>query len=182
MARQAKLKKKRYDRDRYQQIKAQRIANRPPDAIELLTPEERAYIAGLVDGEGSIFVAAVGPMRDRTVYPIVTIAMTHRGLIEWLTEKLQTGPIQLHNQTNIRLHPHYKRQYRVQMVGKRAMLLCEVMLPFLKVKHEQARLVATFPIEYRLGPGVKISQDLNEVRYRLRDQINALNHLVDKDH
>ncbi len=39
---------------------------RPPDPILSLTPEERAYLAGLIDGEGCIYVAAIGPKRDRT--------------------------------------------------------------------------------------------------------------------
>jgi hypothetical protein len=61
--------KKDYDRARYLRLKAERQARLPPEQIETLTSEERAYIAGLIDGEGSIFVTAVGPKRDRTVYP-----------------------------------------------------------------------------------------------------------------
>ncbi len=174
---QQKMTKKEYDRARYLRIKAEKAANLPPDPIELLTPEERAYIAGLVDGEGSIYVAAVGPNRDKTVYPIVTIAMTHSGLIQWLAEKLQAGTVKLHNQTSLRSHPHFKPQYRMQIFGKRAQLLCQVIYPYLKVKAEQARLVSEFPCDARIAPGIKIARtDINEVRYRLRDQINALNH------
>src|SRR5213083_118746 len=111
MNEQPKLTKQEYDRARYQQIKAQKLASQPPDPIELLTLEERASIAGLIDGEGCIYVAAVGPNRDRTVYPIVTIAMTHNGLIAWLAEKLQAGTIKLHNQTNLRRYAYLKPQY-----------------------------------------------------------------------
>jgi len=175
-----KTEKKAYDRARYQQIKAQRLADRPPDPITLLTLEERAYIAGLIDGEGSIYVAAVGPNRDRTVYPIVTIAMTHDGLIKWLAEKLQAGTVKLHNQTSLRRYPYLKPQYRMQVFGKRAKLLCQVIYPYLRVKKEQARLVGEFPCDARIAPGVKIAKtDINEIRYRLRDQINSLNHVPD---
>jgi hypothetical protein len=174
---QQKTAKRDYDRARYARLKAKREAQRPADAIATLTPEERAYIAGLVDGEGSIYVAAVGPERHRSVYPIVTIAMTHRGVIDWLTQRLQAGTVKLHNQTNLRRHPYMKPQYRFQVFGKRAKMLCEAMLPYLKVKVEQARLVTTFPVDARIAPGVKIEHsEINEVRYRLRDQINALNH------
>lgn len=172
-----KAAKQAYDRARYTRLKAQRAAQREPDAIETLTPEERAYIAGLVDGEGSIYVAAVGPERDRTVYPIVTVAMTHHGVIEWLTERLQAGTVKLHNQTNLRRHPYMKPQYRFQVFGKRAQLLCNAMLPYLKVKHEQARLVGEFPCDARIAPGVKIERsEINATRFCLRDAINALNH------
>jgi hypothetical protein len=153
------------------------LAQRPPDAIETLTSEERAYIAGLIDGEGSIYVAAVGPNRERSVYPIVTVAMTHRGVIEWLAGRLAAGTVKLHNQTNLRRSPNAKPQYRTQVFGKRAKLLCEAILPYLRVKAEQARLVSEFPVDARIAPGVKIDRsEINEARYRLRDQINALNH------
>lgn len=169
--------KREYDRARYLRLRAEREARRPADAIATLTSEECAYIAGLVDGEGSIYVAAVGPERHRSVYPIVTVAMTHRGVVDWLAERLQAGTVKLHNQTNLRRHPYMKPQYRFQVFGKRAQLLCAALIPYLKVKAEQARLVTTFPVDARIAPGVKIANsEINEVRYRLRDQINALNH------
>lgn len=102
--------------------------------------------------------------------------MTHRGVIDWIAARLRAGTVKLHNQTNLRRHPHYKPQYRFQVFGKRAQLLCAAILPYMKVKYEQARLVLTFPVEARTGPGVKIPTAINDVRYRLRDQINALNH------
>lgn len=141
-------------------------------------PRERlAYIAGIVDGEGSIFVTAVGPHRRRTVYPTVVIAMTHRPVIDWLAEQLAAGTVKCHNQTNMRRHPTYKPQHRVQVFGKRAKLLCSLLLPYLLVKRPQAELVTTFPTEARLAPGARIAgSPVNELRYQLRDQINALNH------
>lgn len=166
-----------YDRARYLRAKAARDALRPLDAITALTPEDRAYIAGIVDGEGSIFVAAVGPKRHRTVYPIVTVAMTHRPVIDWLATKLKAGTVKLHNQTNLRRRPHLKPQFRIQLFGKRAQLLCKALRPYLLVKAEQARLVCTFPVDARVAPGVKIERTaINARRYALRDQVNALNH------
>jgi aromatic ring-cleaving dioxygenase len=172
----AKQRKAEYDRARYVRLRAERDAAAPPDPISTLTPEERACIAGLIDGEGSIYVTAVGPHRDKTVYPMVVLAMTHRPVVAWLVERLGAGSVQLHNQTNLRRHPHYRPQYRFNVFGKRAKLLCEVLLPYLRVKHEQARLVTAFPVDARVAPGVKIERSaLNEERYRLRDEINALN-------
>lgn len=169
--------KQEYDRARYVRLKAVRETRKPKDPIATLTPEEAAYIAGLVDGDGCIYVAAVGPNRRRTVYPIVTVAMTHEGVIRWLSERLCAGTVKTHNHTNLRRSPHLKRQYRVQLFGKRARSLCETMLPYLRVKREQARLVTTFPVDARIAPGVKIERTaINTERYRLRDAINALNH------
>ena len=176
MTPEQKQVKRDYDRSRYSTYRAHELASRPPDAITGLTTDERAYIAGLIDGEGCINVAAVGPNRNRTVYPMVTVAMTHRGVINWLAERLQAGTVKLHNQTSLRRHPTYKPQYRFQVFGKRAQLLCKALLPYLKVKDQQARLVLDFPTDARIAPGVKIERSaINEVRYRLRDQINSLN-------
>jgi hypothetical protein len=149
----------------------------PPDVITTLTLAQLAYISGIIDGDGCIYVAAVGPKRNRTVYPIVVVAMTHHGVIEWLATTLHAGTIKLHNQTNLRRHPNLKPQYRTQLFGKRAKLLCSVILPYLRVKTEQARLVTTFPTDARVAPGHKIEHtEINRVRYELRDRINALNH------
>lgn len=177
MNEEQKAKKKAYDRERYIRIKAKREAAKPPDPIFTLTLEEKAYLAGLIDADGSIYVAAVGPCRKKTVYPIVCVAMTHKGVITWMAERLQAGTVKLHNHTNLRRHPHLKPQYRTQLFGKRARLLCIAILPYMKVKHEQARLVITFPVDARIAPGVKIERsEINKVRFALRDQINALNH------
>ena len=166
-----------YDRERYQRIRTRRLAARVPDPIESLTTDERAYIAGLVDGEGSIFVGAVGPHRHKTTYPILVIAMTHRGVIEWLCSRLQSGKVLLHNQTSLRLHPHLKPQFRFTLFGRRAQLLCRTIEPYLKVKHEHAVLVAQFPVDARTGRGRKIGSDVAAIRQTLRERINALNHV-----
>jgi hypothetical protein len=85
--------------------------------------------------------------------------------------------MQLHNHTNIRLHSHLRAQWRFQLFNKRAVLLARHLLPFLKVKHEQARLFTTFPIDSRIEPGVKIDRrEINRIRSTIRDQVAALNH------
>lgn len=157
--------------------KAEQARHRPPDPIELLSAEDRAYLAGLVDGKGgSIYVGAVGPHRERTVYPIVALAMTHRPVIEWVVARLASGGPHLHGRKDPR-RPDVKPIYRTQLYGQRARLLCATLLPFLRVKAEQARLVTEFPVEARIGPGRRIEESgINEVRFRLRDEINALNH------
>lgn len=164
------LSKREYDRSRYLRHKAERTAERAPDAITTLTPDESAYIAGFVDGSASIFVAAVGPARRKTVYPIVCFVNAHRPTIEWLAERLKAGTVKRHN---VRATT---AQHRTQLFGKRAQLLCAALLPFLKVKIAHAQLVLTFPCDARVAPGVKIERTaINATRYRLRDEINGLN-------
>lgn len=165
------------ERERYRKKREAQLAARPADPVAQLSDIDAAYIAGIIDGDGCIYVTAVGPERSRTVYPSVVVAMTHLGVIKWLQERLGAGTIKKHNTSTRRKNPHWKEQFRVQLVGRRAQLLCGKILPYLIVKKEQARLVCEFPIDMRSGPGVKINAThVNEIRYRLRDQINALNH------
>ncbi len=172
-------KEQRRRRAEYERAKARRLAEKGPDPISTLTPETLAYIAGLIDGEGSIFVT-VGP-KGGTVYPTVVVAMTHKPVIEWLASTVAAGKAQLHNQTNLHRHPYMKPQYRFQVFGKRARLLCETLLPYLRVKTEQARLVSLFPVDGQGGRGKTLDQAISEERLRLRDQINGLNHVMCRD-
>lgn len=161
----------------YRRKKARIEAQRPPSPITTLTPEERAYIAGLIDGEGCICVMAVGPHRYKTVYPIVQIGMTSKGVLDWLSKRLGVGIATTHNHTALRLERPRKTAYLVRIFGKKASLLCKMVLPYLKVKHEQAHLVTTFPTDARIAPGIKIERtEINKIRYELRERINSLNH------
>lgn len=154
--------------------RAKNDALKAPDEILSLTPEERAYMAGLIDGEGCIFAASVGPNRHRTVYPIVCVAMTHYGVIEWLCLRLKAGTVKNHGSAKSR-PAHYKPQYRFSVFGKRAILLCSTLLPYLKVKRRQAELVLLFPPDQKRGAGVRLDCKVNLLRHSLRDQINNLN-------
>ena len=159
-------------------MKAAKEASNPKDPIETLDSETLAYLAGIIDGEGSIYVAAVGPQRTRSVYPIVCVAMTDLDLINWIAGILKAGTVKNHGTAKrSKENPHWKKQYRTQLFGKRAQLICGRLLPFLRVKRRQAELVLTFPCDARIAPGVKIERtSINEIRYALRDEINALNH------
>jgi hypothetical protein len=165
--------KRVYDRARYLRAKTL-LPARPLDAIEGLSLVDRAYLAGLVDGEGSIYCGAFGPRRKLTCYPAFAIGMTDRAIIEWVAERLGVAVSYVCKRKK---NPNWKDQYFVRLTGRRAQLLCSVLLPFLKVKRRQAELVLLFPCEARFAPGLKIEgSEINITRFGLRDQINALNH------
>ena len=170
-----------YDRARYQRLKADRLSKKLPDPIELLIPEELAYIAGLIDGEGTIYVGYVGPKR-RSVYPHVGVAMTHYDVLQWFGSKIGAGTIKLNNHTNRRRYNERIRtqrpQFIVKIFGRKAQLLCQRILPYLKVKQQQARLVTQFPVDTRSGPGNYIPDEIQAIRMKLREQINGLNHTI----
>ena len=75
-----------YDKVRYLRKKAERMANVPPDPIYSISKIDRAYIAGLIDGEGSIHMTR--KEKYGTFYAFVTIGMTNKDVINWLAKKL----------------------------------------------------------------------------------------------
>ncbi len=56
-----------------------------------MTPEEKAYIAGIIDGEGSIMLIKFH--RNKFPAPCVTIASASYELLEWIKNKTNMGTI-----------------------------------------------------------------------------------------
>lgn len=163
----AMARKRAYDRARYLRLRADRTAQRQPDVIESMSEIDVAYIAGLIDGEGSVYVMK---HRDKTFYPAVSICMTHAGVLAWLAEKLG-----LSMSAVPRTPAGWRDQYSVRIHGARAVLLCHRMPPYLKVKRQQAELVQAFPGDQRTAPGVTMDPSVNAQRQEFRAQINAMN-------
>lgn len=171
--------KRAYDRERYLRLRIDRVAARPPDPITLLDVAQLAYLAGLTDADGSIYVTHTN--RLRTYYPTVCWAMTHRATVDWVAATLGGTKVVLHNHTNRRRgttswgSSRFRDQWRTQVTGTRARLLCERMAPYMRTKVDQAQIVATFPVDERRAPGRRLSEDVRAERERLGQQIAALN-------
>lgn len=103
----------------------------------------KAYIAGLFDGEGSIFIR-IGTVKhkDKTYthfIPQVSISMTHKGTMDYLVRELNVGiyrPIQ---------RGKWRTQYYL-CVSKRKEIqsVLTVLLPYLRTKKEQAEMMLSF--------------------------------------
>ena len=96
-----------------------------------LSPRDKAYIAGIVDGEGFL---TLDKGHDCWRLGIVN---THRPLIDWLCSKI------IYSRLNNREHiPGNKQAWLCYIAGNiRVMALLEVLMPFLIVKKEKAREV-----------------------------------------
>lgn len=171
--------KQRYDRERYQRLKAEREAKRAPDPIALLDEPVVAYIAGLTDADGSIYVTHTN--RLRTYYPTVSWAMTHRATIDWLCETLGGTKVVLNNHTNMRRgttswgSSRFQPQWRTNVSGARAQLLCQRMHSYMITKRAQAELVVAFPVDARTAPGTHLPEEIRRRRMELAEQISSLN-------
>jgi len=166
--------KQEYDRARYIRQKKEREAKRPPHPISMLTETEKAYIAGLIDGEGAIYMAH---SKEKTCYPTISIHMTSEGVLRWLADK--TGAQKIHRVTRRddgRYKSILKTQFLYRTSGKNAQRLCAALIPYHRIKINHARIVCAFPVDARIAPGHKIARsDVNLVRFKLAEQLTAMN-------
>lgn len=166
--------KPEYDKARYLRKKAERIFNSKPDPIHKICDINRAYIAGLIDGEGSIHMTQ--KIKYGTFYAFVTIGMTDKEVINWLAEKFGNKAVECLRPRGESFKRTPKPIYRVSLQGRRACLLCEILLPFLKVKKKHAEVLLKYPCDARIGPGRKIyGSEINEIRKTLKKELTKLN-------
>lgn len=95
-------------------------------------PLEMSYVAGLVDGEGSI---GVYPMK-RAVLPVVsiTVTMTDATTIMYLRDLFGMGGAYRID----RVCPGHKPRYTWCLRAKRAEVVLRALLPYLRLKRPQA--------------------------------------------
>ncbi len=102
------------------------------------TPLDLAYLAGLVDGEGSIGVYKNGPNRDRGS---LTICMTTPDVLRWVESTFGghlTGPY-------VDTRPNHSPTWTWRISAQRPLERMLVALsPHLRVKHEAAKDVLAF--------------------------------------
>lgn len=104
-----------------------------------LTNEQAAYIAGIVDGEGSISLVKshARRTRGRYVYPLLRVANTDELLIDWLAITVGCGARQYRSAMDERC----KNVFHICWASNEAIMLLKQILPYLLIKRDRARLV-----------------------------------------
>lgn len=101
----------------------------------MLTPVDAAYIAGFLDGEGSIMLYR---RRDKAALR-VGFANTDRPILEWISQVTACGSI-----TFKRGNEAHKHGYILQMNADAAASLLRQIRPYLHIKAKQADLAIAF--------------------------------------
>lgn len=111
-----------------------------------MTNTEKAYLAGLFDGEGCIYITAP-PLnqRDTKYQLLVHISNNYRPIIDELHERYG-GTIQrvVTARKNVNFTLHFR--------SRKAAELLRLMLPYLRIKKEQAVLALEFQEHMSLFP------------------------------
>lgn len=138
-----------------------------------LTEAEIAYIAGIIDGEGSISFS----YRPRgIVVPLVQVSNTHLALIEWLGAAISGGSICI-DYGRKRRPAHHKPTHMWRCSGAVARELVSIIQPHLIVKRRQADLLLSLHEEVGIGLGQGAHH-----RWHIRtdDEVLAIEAAVDK--
>ncbi len=96
---------------------------------------ELAYIAGLFDGEGHIFVYKV--KQSNTYVLSIGITNTYKDVIEWIYKLF---PSAIQQRTRYPNHPNWKPCFFWSTTSDKAKDFLKMIYPYLRIKKEQARL------------------------------------------
>jgi len=144
---------------------------------------EIAYLAGIIDGEGSIYIGNFS-CHPKTKVPYyqtnIQVTNTDKPLIDWL-QYIFGGLV---NKRTKKQHASNSRKqaYMWTASGERLTHLCELLLPFLICKRKQAEIMleirATFEAKRGTVKGdnrkVYITEDTLITRQRLMDEMRSL--------
>lgn len=113
---------------------------------ENLTCTEAAYLAGIIDGEGSLTIVAQKDARTKKYYfnPRIDIANTDTKLMNWLVNTLLVGSIYVQNREN----EGHKTRYCYSIAKNGVAWLIPQIKPYIKIKFEQLLALERF-IELR---------------------------------
>lgn len=111
----------------------------------VLTETEKAYLAGIVDGEGTITIFTNG-----SVFSLrVGVSGTSIVFASWVSEKF--GKNVVTDKHKKYKHKNYKDCYSVSLHGDEAKELLSLIIPYLITKREQAAIALQFPTKFSKG-------------------------------
>lgn len=131
-----------------------------PDDDLIRSVKELAYCAGFIDADGTICIGRNG----RRFYPTIQAAGANLAVLEHLRRVLG-GTLQ-----NFNPKRGIRRQYKMwywRVCGQAAVYVAKLLLPYLRVKREQAKCLARFP--YGAGAGRRLPDEIQKERQRLYD-------------
>jgi len=119
-----------------------------------LTETERAYFAGLFDGEGYVSIRTQQGSAEEAIERaaksgfgacrfglVIGVTMTDRPVIMWLHEKLGGSAI---IESKTADHPRWNKAWHWRALGENATIILKQIYPYLRVKKRKAALAFKF--------------------------------------
>ena len=156
------------------------------DSIGTIPETKIAYLAGLIDADGTVTMAAAFRRRSGKLSyptPMVLVVNGNRGLIRWIKEtvgfgcayKTKTNPIRPDQND-----AHWNPVHRYQITGRAAIALLSRCRPYMRVKDKQADLVCKIAVRGIDFLG-RASVEQHALAQMVTRQIRALNQRGRKD-
>jgi len=137
--------------------------------IDKVKSDEMAYIAGFMDGEGSFLIEKRVSKRDGTplYVPVIQVVNTNRNVIDFINKKLGGGKYRYTEDDR-----GWKTCYLMKIrQTKKVMAICRMLIPYLIVKKEQAKLLYEFCKAKLQGNINKQEEIYNKLRVMIHGKI-----------
>jgi len=134
------------------------------------TKPQLAYLAGIIDGEGTFYIGVAGPTKRKFISRISVV-----NTFEPLVIHLQNVFGGLVYSRKSRLHPKWKTKYEWILTGHLCTSICNLVLPFLICKKEQAKLMLKFRTSFSPNKSPTITKEILDFRKSCKEKMNHLN-------
>jgi len=149
-------------------------------------PIKLAYLAGIVDGEGSLCIYRVNPAKyNRYQNPnfrsVLNISNTRKELFDWIEEHFgNLNHSKKHRRSIFKKNSVHERWiYEWVIQGHRLVDICSQLLPYLVLKKRQAELIIefrkTYEIQKGFGAHTPLSPEIIAQREDIRVEMTRLN-------
>lgn len=144
----------------------------------IFDPIKLAYLAGIIDGEGCLWIGKIGREWKRGYIStqfrgILKISITDKVLVDWLLENFQgTESAFFKYQPKAELS---RMVYEWIVTGDRLLDLCNQVLPYLVIKKEHCEIMIRFRKTYTgIAGNNQISPETISIRQECLDSIRKL--------
>lgn len=138
----------------------------------MLTEAERGYLAGILDGEGSITISKRRPLRNKSPQHCLNIQIcnTSEEVIKWLHYHLGGCISELHNEKR-----GYRRCYSIQISGNSVCNVLKRLVDIMIIKKPQALLAIKFWEKRKITIGVLLTEEELIFREHCYTKMSKLN-------
>ena len=144
----------------------------------IVTELDYAYIAGLIDGEGSICICKNVTKTGKPSHILtVNIANTDRAMLDYVKNTMGVGTVAARPTTRYLGTFGTKQQYQYSVTSTRALGFLAAIAPYLKLKRQRAALGILFQCRKRNARRARLGLQLDEINRResIRIRMMALN-------
>ena len=147
--------------------------------MNLITDLEKAYFAGMIDGDGCISITkspkkVAGKTRHYHQAYII-LSQSTKSYLEYWKEKIGFGSVYEKKSSSKDVIKSRLKHYQFRVPSKKACNVAEMILPYLLLKRRQAELIIELGKTMKNNGRAGISQDVLDYREALRIECCALN-------